>query len=208
MAARDQPPVAWLVAVLLLTVAPLAGAADAADSRATLEHHQIQVCSEGGCAQPREAFFLSGRDPEVLGAWRPPFTSFLFRAPQIQQGGQHPDTHVDGFVLRSAFIHVSGSDGSESVHRRMIQFDEQPHLNPDLDPLRTAKGRQLLQTQLPSFDANRNNRERVISLAKLNLLAYDRLNLRACALHHHASPSHGFYTDCEYCLCESLCDVV
>ena len=145
----------------------------------------------------------------------------LFLLPvSCQQGGQHPDAHVDGFVLRSAFIRVSGSDGSESIHRRMIQFDEQPHLNPDLDPpdldtLGAAKGRRLLQTQLPSFDATKNSRERVITLAKLNLLAYDRLNLGACVkcvLHRSFScnlrPSVWIYMDCEYCLVESLCLVV
>ena len=86
---------------------------------------------------------------------------------------------MDGFVLKSAFIHLEEQDGSESIHRRIMQFDENPHLDPDADPAGTAASRKLLQLELPSFDAQTNSRDRVLTLAKLNLLAYDRLTLGA-----------------------------
>jgi len=99
----------------------------------------------------------------------------------VTEGGQHPDAHIDGFVLNSAFVHVQHKDGSATINRRMIQFDDHPHRHPDLDP-KSEKGRKLLQADrftvlgrdIPYFSSQTNSRDRVITLAKLNLLAYDR----------------------------------
>ena len=50
------------------------------------------------------------------------------------QGGQHPDAHVDGFVLNSIFVHLERADGRVQTHRRMMQFDDHPHLDPSVAP--------------------------------------------------------------------------
>jgi len=49
-----------------------------------------------------------------------------------EQGGQHPDAHIDGFVLNSVLVHLEHADGRVEVHRRMMQFDDHPHLDPNV----------------------------------------------------------------------------
>jgi hypothetical protein len=49
-----------------------------------------------------------------------------------EQGGQHPDAHMDGFVLNSVLVHLEHADGRVEVHRRMMQFDDHPHLDPNV----------------------------------------------------------------------------
>lgn len=56
------------------------------------------------------------------------------RARAGMQGGQHPDAHVDGFVLNSIFVHLERADGRVQTHRRMMQFDDHPHLDPSVAP--------------------------------------------------------------------------
>ncbi len=80
---------------------------------------------------------------------------------QFVDGSQHPNHHVDGFVLRAAYVFVHGSHaGPRRLQRRNLRFDDHPHL------LHSRRG-------LPEFSADRNNKDRVIALAKLNMLAYD-----------------------------------
>eukprot|EP00039_Didymoeca_costata_P016317 m.289602 g.289602 ORF g.289602 m.289602 type:complete len:581 (-) comp16374_c0_seq2:66-1808(-) len=101
------------------------------------------------------------------------------------KGAQHPDAHIAGFHLKSVITHHvvlekhSHNQGFENspqqgaklrhvLHRRNLQFDENPHVR-NLDELRRRSRR---ADPLPSFSANSNSRDRVIALLKLNLLAY------------------------------------
>ena len=54
------------------------------------------------------------------------------RARAGEQGGQHPDAHIDGFVLNSVLVHLEHADGRVELHRRMMQFDDHPHLDPNV----------------------------------------------------------------------------
>ena len=77
-----------------------------------------------------------------------------------EHGGQHEDAHVDGFVLKSAFIHVEHENGDARLHRRMLQFDENPHLDPDVQHQNGRKVLQLQPASFPDFDTTTNSRDR------------------------------------------------
>ena len=72
----------------------------------------------------------------------------------IESSVQHPDAHIDGFVISA--VHLHGDDGS--LHRRRLRFDEHP---PRARRLETAP-----------FSATENSRARVLTLMKLNVAAY------------------------------------
>ena len=67
---------------------------------------------------------------------------------------QHPDAHIDGFVISA--VHLHGDDGS--LHRRRLRFDEHP-----------PRARRL---EAAPFSATKNSRARVLTLMKLNVAAY------------------------------------
>mmetsp|Transcript_57431 Transcript_57431/g.117561 ORF Transcript_57431/g.117561 Transcript_57431/m.117561 type:complete len:541 (-) Transcript_57431:47-1669(-) len=78
-----------------------------------------------------------------------------------EEGGQHPNAHIHGFVLRSVFIHANR--GSErSLHRRVLRSDEQG------DALERARARH--RRRLTQFYGS--EREKAIALAKLCLITY------------------------------------
>ena len=81
------------------------------------------------------------------------------------KGSQHPNHHINGFVLRSTYIHV---DSGRRLLRRALQFDENPHL---LD-LATAHSQteQRRLFSLPEFSAELNSRDRVIALSKVHAI--------------------------------------
>mmetsp|Transcript_59910 Transcript_59910/g.122971 ORF Transcript_59910/g.122971 Transcript_59910/m.122971 type:complete len:561 (-) Transcript_59910:112-1794(-) len=82
-------------------------------------------------------------------------------------GGQHPDAHIDGFVLKSVFLHSNEANPAE-LHRRVLRFDDNPHLE-NLE----AHNQRRSRLALPQFSGLLNSKQRVIAMAKLNLLAYD-----------------------------------
>ena len=89
---------------------------------------QAGACGrEGGAARETWAAKLPAcvaRDGEL--------TTLLSRARAGEQGGQHPDAHIDGFVLNSVLVHLEHVDGRVEVHRRMMQFGDHPHLDPNV----------------------------------------------------------------------------
>ena len=72
----------------------------------------------------------------------------------IESSVQHPDAHIDGFVISA--VHLHGDDGS--LHRRRLRFDEHP-----------PRARRL---EAAPFSATKNSRARVLTLMKLNVAAY------------------------------------
>jgi len=77
--------------------------------------------------------------------------------------GQHPDVHIGGFHLRSIFVHSAAERG---LVRRSLRFDDNPHVR-DVDELQRRSRR-----SLPTISASENSRDRVLTLLKLNVLAY------------------------------------
>ena len=78
-------------------------------------------------------------------------------------GAQHPDNHIHGFVLRSAYVHR----GRGRLLRRTMRFDDHPHLLQwvPADDDESTQRRHILS--LPEFTADENSKERVIALAKV-----------------------------------------
>ena len=83
------------------------------------------------------------------------------------EGGQHPDVNVDGFVLRSLYLHSKNGIDGNAIVRRSLKFTEHPHLN-SLETMN--KRRKLLQ--IPELGGTLNSRAQILALAKLNFLAY------------------------------------
>ena len=46
----------------------------------------------------------------------------------IESSVQHPDAHIDGFVISA--VHLHGDDGS--LHRRRLRFDEHSYSSREL----------------------------------------------------------------------------
>ena len=77
--------------------------------------------------------------------------------------------------------------------KRKLQFDDHPHLLKIDDPTDEQTNRRHLLA-LPEISPNVNSKERVIALAKLNLLAYD-LRARTSWLGYAEDVMQGVFDD-------------
>lgn len=82
---------------------------------------------------------------------------------------QHPDVHIDGFHVSGIYaVKQKGTKGSPpELVRRQFQFDEHPHVRDESELLRRSR-----RTVFPEFSTTVNSRDRLVTLAKLNLVAY------------------------------------
>ena len=84
----------------------------------------------------------------------------------IEDGFEHPNTHVEGFVLSDVFLHHKNARGSRVVQRRLTATRNHRRRAPN----DTA-------SEIEAIDASRTlNRAKVRGLAKLNFInsAHDR----------------------------------
>ena len=88
---------------------------------------------------------------------------------QTEDGQEHPDALFHGFILKEVFTHsyrhdAAQSKGTHVLRRRITQFSANPHMR------RANHHRRL---GFADLDASATlTRDKVLSLAKLNLLAY------------------------------------
>ena len=83
-------------------------------------------------------------------------------------GGEHPDLHVDGFVLRSMYMYaVSRDEKPKTLITRKMKFNEHAHLC-NIEKINAR--RKLLQ--FPELGATLSSREQIVALTRLNWLAY------------------------------------
>ena len=75
-----------------------------------------------------------------------------WRSTDTESSVQHPDAHVEGFVVTAVHLDLGGT-----LHRRRLRFDDHP-------PRR--------RLEAAPFSATINSRARVLTLMKLNVAAY------------------------------------